>query len=143
MIAQPAAARPPLGRRSRKLFAAAIVIAVIVPSMVSRELMEARFGRGPRADLSAIAVPVVVTAWLAPRASYRRRDALLWLVGPGVWILAVIAWRLALLPYRDWKPRPEEVPRMRWLSGPEYAGMWDLPTDDRQPDRSSESNPAH
>ncbi|SIN28436.1 hypothetical protein [Micromonospora cremea] len=142
MLVEPAAARAPLGRRPRTLFAAAIVIAVIVPSLVIRELVEARFGRGPLADLSAIAVPVVVTARLAPRASYRRRDALLWLVGPGIYIFAVIAWRLALLPYRDWKPRPEEVPRMRWLRGPEHAGMWHLPTDDRQSDRPSASLPA-
>ncbi|WP_147458826.1 hypothetical protein [Micromonospora sp. BL4] len=139
MVIERAVARAPLGRRPRMLFAVAIVLAVLVSSLVIRELVEARFGRGPLADVGAIAVPVVVTAWLAPRASYRRRDALLWLVGPGIYIFAVIAWRLALAPYRDWKPRPEEASRMSWLRGPEHAGMWYLPTDDRQPDRG----PAH
>ncbi|MEV4654662.1 hypothetical protein [Micromonospora sp. NPDC049301] len=132
----PTAARVPLSRRPRTALAAAMVVAVVVPSLLVREVIEVRFGHGPAADLSAIVVPVAVTAWLAPRASYRRRDALLWVVGPGIYIFAVIAWRLALAPYRDWKPRPEEVPRMRWLRGPEHAGMWYLPTNDRQPDSS-------
>ncbi|PWR07455.1 hypothetical protein DKT68_19010 [Micromonospora acroterricola] len=115
-----------------------MVVAVIVPSLVIRELVEARFGRGPMADVGAVAVPVAVTAWLAPRASYRGRDALLWMVGPGVYIFAVIAWRLAYAPYRDWKPRPEEVPRMRWLRGPDHAGLWYLPSEGRHPGGSSE-----
>ena len=76
-------------------------------SFILRELVEARFGPvGPLADLSAVAVPMAATAWLAPYASYRRRDALLWLVGPGIYVFAVIAWRVALAPYRDWQPSP-------------------------------------
>ncbi|MGW1451647.1 hypothetical protein ACWCO3_25705 [Micromonospora sp. NPDC002411] len=69
---------------------------------------------------------MAATAWLAPYASYRRRDALLWLVGPGIYVFSVIAWRLALAPYRDWRPRPEELPRVRWSRDPEHAGTWYL-----------------
>ncbi|MGI5524771.1 hypothetical protein ACQEUX_28085 [Micromonospora sp. CA-259024] len=126
MSVEPSGARAPLGRRPRTVFTAAMVLAVLVPAVIIRELMEARFGRGPMADLSAITVPVAATAWLAPYASYRRRDALLWLVGPGIYVFTVIAWRLALAPYRDWRPRPEEVPRMRWSRDPEHAGLWHL-----------------
>ncbi|MEU7771574.1 hypothetical protein AB0C44_09645 [Micromonospora taraxaci] len=132
MSPEPAAARTTPGRRRRAVFTAAMVLAVLIPSIVLRELIESRSGRGPVADLSAIAVPMAATAWLAPYASYRRRDALLWLVGPGIYVFSVIAWRLALAPYRDWRPRPEELPRVRWSRDPEHAGTWYLaePTGD-------------
>ncbi|MEU7674863.1 hypothetical protein AB0C42_08650 [Micromonospora taraxaci] len=132
MSPEPAAARTTPGRRRRAVFTAAMVLAVLIPSIVLRELIESRSGRGPVADLSAIAVPMAATAWLAPYASYRRRDALLWLVGPGIYVFSVIAWRLALAPYRDWRPRPEELPRVRWSRDPERAGTWYLaePTGD-------------
>ncbi|MEU8419922.1 hypothetical protein AB0C15_03485 [Micromonospora sp. NPDC048835] len=104
----------------------ALLVGVVVPSLIVRELVEARFGRGPLADVSAVAVPMAATAWLAPYASYRRRDALLWLVGPGIYVFTVIAWRVALAPYRDWTPRPEEKPRVRWSRDPEHARTWHL-----------------
>ncbi|WCN81620.1 hypothetical protein [Micromonospora sp. LH3U1] len=126
MSAEPTPARIPLDRRMRAVLTAAMVLAVVVPSFVLRELIESRFGPGPMADVSAVAVPMAATAWLAPYASYRRRDALFWLIGPGIYILAVIAWRMAIAPYRDWRPRPDEVPRMRWSRDPEHAGTWGL-----------------
>lgn len=106
------------------MIAALLVLGVVLPSLIIRELIEATMGTGPLADLGWIAVPVAATAWLAPRVSYRRRDALLWLVGPGLFIFAVIAWRLAFLPYRDWTPRPDEASRIRWLRDPQHAGLW-------------------
>ncbi|MCG5458149.1 hypothetical protein PSH03_003321 [Micromonospora sp. PSH03] len=115
---------PDRTRRLRLIRTVALLVGVVVPSLILRELIEFRFGRGPVADLSAVAVPMAATAWLAPYASYRRRDALLWLVGPGLYFFAVIAWRVALLPYRDWSPRPEEKTRMRWSRDPEHAGTW-------------------
>jgi hypothetical protein len=61
---------------------------------------------------------------LAPLSSYRRRDAWLALVPLLGWYLtAVLAWRVALLPYRDWEPRPEELWRARWLTG-DLIGFW-------------------
>lgn len=91
------------------MIAALLVLGVVLPSLIIRELIEATMGSGPLADLGVIVVPVAATAWLAPRASYRRRDALLWLIGPGLYVFAVIAWRLAYLPHRDWTPRPDET----------------------------------
>ena len=122
MPAEAAAARVSPDRRVRMIRTVALLVGVIVPSLVLRELIEARFGRGPLADLSAVAVPMAATAWLAPYASYRRRDALLWLVGPGIYVFTVVAWRVSLAPYRDWRPRPEEKPRLRWSRDPEHAG---------------------
>ncbi|MGC5017342.1 hypothetical protein [Micromonospora sp. DT47] len=127
MAVDPPSSRPPLGRVPRRLIAALLVLGVILPSFIIRELIEATMGSGPLADIGWIAVPVAATAWLAPRASYRRRDALLWLVGPGLFIFAVIAWRLAFLPYRDWTPRPDEASSVRWLRDPQHAGLWYLP----------------
>ncbi|MGC4760472.1 hypothetical protein [Micromonospora trifolii] len=127
MPAEATAARVSPGRRTRwvrMIRTVALLVGVVVPSLILRELIEAWFGRGPLADLSAVAVPMAATAWLAPYASYRRRDALLWLVGPGIYVFTVVAWRVALAPYRDWSPRPEEKPRMRWSLDPEHAGMW-------------------
>lgn len=124
MADDPLSSRPPLGRGPRRLIAALLVLGVILPSLIIRELIEATMGTGPLADIGWIAVPVAATAWLAPRVSYRRRDALLWLVGPGLFIFAVIAWRLAFLPYRDWTPRPDEASRIRWLRDPQHAGLW-------------------
>ena len=127
MAVDPPISRSPLDRVPRMLIAALLVLGVAVPALMIRELIEARMGDGPLADIGFIAVPAAATAWLAPRASYRRRDALLWLVGPGLYIFAIIAWRLAFLPYRDWKPRPDEASRVRWLRDPQHAGLWYLP----------------
>ncbi len=109
MSVDPLAARAPLVRRARTCVAAVIVLAAIVPYLSSASL--SKHGRaGPMADLTPLVVPAVLTAWLAPYASYRRRDALLWLVGVGGLVFVVIAWRVAFAPYRDWRPRPEECP---------------------------------
>jgi hypothetical protein len=64
------------------LIAALLLLVVTVPSLITRDLIKAKMGSGPLADFGGIAVPVATTAWLAPRTSYRRRDALLWLVVP-------------------------------------------------------------
>jgi hypothetical protein len=74
---------------------------------------------------------VVTGAWsaaavyaLAPRGSYRHRDAVAGLVPLVGWYLTcVLSWRVALLPYRDWEPRPDELWRARWLTG-DLVGFW-------------------
>jgi hypothetical protein len=82
------------------------------------------------ADLILWLFPVPIVAWLAPKISYRRRDALL-----GSWMILTIGWRIASLPYRDWPPRDDEVPQAQYIGKaelgaqwkPEYAGLWQLP----------------
>ncbi|MEV1288323.1 hypothetical protein [Micromonospora sp. NPDC049679] len=73
--------------------------------------------------LAGSVLPVVVTPWLAPRVSYRRRDILITVIA---WphMAGRIASRMALLPYRDWTPRTDEVRRSRWHHNPRYAGYW-------------------
>ena len=70
--------------------------------------------------VSAWAVCAPFTAWLAPQVSYRRRDALL-----GPWAFLVVAWRVTLLPFRDWPPRDDEVPAARYVAAADFPGTWD------------------
>ncbi|HEY0000863.1 MAG TPA: hypothetical protein VGB74_10445, partial [Actinoplanes sp.] len=80
---------------------------------------------------------------LGPRASYRRRDG--WLGALplyGWYLICVLCWRVALLPYRDWDPRPDELWRARWLTG-DRLGLWRADQDaDRDGDPVAELDPA-
>ena len=54
---------------------------------------------------------VILTALLAPRVAYRRRDAWTLLFAPGGIRLAwIIGTRLAQLPHRDWPARTDRIP---------------------------------
>jgi len=65
---------------------------------------------GPLTDVLSLVYPMVLTALLTPLVSYRRTDAVAWLIPPLATILVFrIAWRLSLLPLRDWPPRPDEI----------------------------------
>lgn len=53
---------------------------------------------------------VVLTAWLAPRVAYRRRDALALLFPPGgIRVAWIIGTRLGQLPHRDWPNRTDGI----------------------------------
>jgi hypothetical protein len=107
------------------LIATLLVFGVVVPSLIVSELIEGATGSGPLADFGWIAVPMAVTAWFGPQASYRRRDAVWWFTGAvGLHILVVIAWRVAFPPYRDWPPRADEASRVHWLRDRQRAGLW-------------------
>jgi len=41
----------------------------------------------------------------------------------GWYLVSVMSWRVALLPYRDWEPRGDELWRARWLTG-DLLGYW-------------------
>jgi hypothetical protein len=72
------------------------------------------FGSGPLSDVLGLVLPSLLTVVVAPLVSYRRRDAVAWLIPPlGLLLTARLVWRLTLLPYRDWPPRPEEANRYR------------------------------
>ena len=54
---------------------------------------------------------IVLTAVLAPRVGYRRRDALALLFPPaGIRVAWIVGTRLAQLPHRDWPPRTDGIP---------------------------------
>ncbi|MBO3744450.1 hypothetical protein J5X84_00120 [Streptosporangiaceae bacterium NEAU-GS5] len=81
------------------------------------------FGFAEAAIWSPVLGPLLSLLLLSRLASYRRRDCvwfLLLLTLPyGLWLAVVVGWRLALLPYRDWRPRPDEMARLERISVPE------------------------
>ena len=115
---------PPRGLVSRSLIAVGVFAAAVVPGWTLGDLVEHWTGWG-------LLDWLVVSAWsgacvylLAPPSSYRRRDAWLGLVPLLGWYFsALMAWRVALLPYRDWEPRRDELWRARWLTG-DLVGYW-------------------
>jgi hypothetical protein len=76
-----------------------------------------------------LVVPGLLLLPVYRRVSFRRRDALFFLLVPA-WGL-VIAWkagfRLTSLPYRDWPPRPDERPLSRSIPRTSYHVVLDAP----------------
>jgi hypothetical protein len=73
-------------------------------------------------DLGAILLTLpgaALVAWLGPRVSYRRRDALTVIFFPpaGLRIAWIIGTRLAQLPYRTWEEQESIIP----VHGRHYA----------------------
>jgi hypothetical protein len=115
---------PPRGLVSRSVLAAAVFAVVVVPGWTFGDLTERWTGNGLLDWLVTCGWCAAAVWVLAPRTSYRRRDALLGLVPLLGWYLtALMAWRVALLPYRDWEPRADELWRARWLTG-DLVGYW-------------------
>jgi hypothetical protein len=114
----------PRGLVSRSLIAAALFAASVVPGWTLGGLVE-RWTGWPVLDwLITCGWSAAAVYLLAPRASYRHRDAALALVPLVGWYLScVLSWRVALLPYRDWEPRADELWRARWLTG-DLLGFW-------------------
>jgi hypothetical protein len=115
---------PPRGLVSRSFVAAAVFAAVVVPGWTLGDLAERWTGNGLLDWFVTCGWTAAAVWFLAPRTSYRRRDAVLGLVPLLGWYLtALMAWRVALAPYRDWEPRGDELWRARWLSG-DLVGYW-------------------
>jgi hypothetical protein len=115
----------PRGVVLRSLIAAGLFLGAVLPGWVMAELVENWTGWTLVGwVLSSVWTACIATA-LAPRTSLRRRDVAFAAVPVlGWYLVCVLAWRTALLPLRDWEPRPDELWRARWLTGPEYAGLW-------------------
>jgi len=61
-------------------------------------------------ELLGVLPGVVLTALLAPRVAYRRRDALALLFPPGgIRIAWIVGTRLGQLPHRDWPARTDGI----------------------------------
>jgi len=115
---------PPRGLVSRSLVDVMVFAAGVVPGWTLGDLAERWTGNGVLDWLITCAWAAAAVAVLAPHASYRRRDAWQGLVPLlGWYLIAVMAWRVALLPYRDWEPRDDEMWRARWLTG-DLVGLW-------------------
>ncbi|GGQ57506.1 hypothetical protein [Couchioplanes azureus] len=123
----------PRSHPARVSLAALLDVAVIGGHVALRVAVDGATGNGLLAYLVSTAAAMGVTAWLAPKVSYRRRDALWWLTGVGGgWLFLTIAWRLAYLPHRDWPPRDDEIPQARYLRNLAYVGTWSR-ADGREP----------
>jgi hypothetical protein len=124
---------------SRALLAAGMFTVAIVPGWTLGGLVEDWTGWGLLDWLVTCAGNAAAVRLLAPLGSYRPRDAWLGLVPVYGWYLTcVLCWRVALLPYRDWEPRDDEMWRARWLTGP-LLGFWradPAPAAQRRPVRS-------
>jgi hypothetical protein len=81
----------------RGLRATGIVAAAVVPYCLLVGMFGARLPGGPGvAEWALLVLPAGFTALIAPRASYRARDALAWIVPPfGLVLLTRLAWRIA------------------------------------------------
>jgi hypothetical protein len=114
----------PRGLVSRSVLATGIFMATVVPGWMLGDLAEDWTGWSLLDWLITFAWSALAVVLLAPRTSYRRRDAWQGLVPLWGWYLTcVLSWRTALLPYRDWEPRADELWRARWLTG-DLVGLW-------------------
>jgi hypothetical protein len=114
----------PRGLTSRSVLAAGLFATSVVPGWTLGDLAE-RWSGSPALDwLVTLSWSAAAIGMLAPYASYRRRDAWAGVVPLlGWYLLCVLAWRVALLPYRDWEPRGDELWQARWLTG-DLIGFW-------------------
>ena len=114
----------PRGLTTRSALAAALFAVAVVPGWTLGDLAEDSTGQPVLDWLITCGWCGLAVAAGAPRASYRRIDGWLGAVPLYGWYLAgVISWRLALLPYRDWDPRRDELWQARWLTG-DLIGHW-------------------
>jgi hypothetical protein len=112
----------PRADRNRRLVTALIVLAMFVGwALADSYGAQVRGHTWP--GFAVIAVYCVVLGFYARRVSYRRRDVLFVLAGPPgmFWLSITIVYRLTLLPYRDWAPRPDETGWVQILD-PERPG---------------------
>jgi len=114
----------PRGLVSRSLIAALLFAAAVVPGWALGDQTERWTGSGLLDWLVTGAWCGLAVRLLAPWASYRPRDGWFGLIPLYGWYLTcVLCWRVALLPYRDWEPRRDELWRARWLTG-DQLGLW-------------------
>jgi hypothetical protein len=100
----------PRGLTSRAGIAAALFTVAVVPGWTLGDLAEDGTGWPVLDWLITCGWSGLVVAAGAPYGSYRRMDGLAGAVPLYGWYLAgVLSWRLALLPYRDWEPRRDEL----------------------------------
>ncbi len=119
---------PALAPRPRPVALRLVCTVVIVAALASVPWLVSHAGRridGVPSGLwpPPVLVLLVLGALVATRVSYRWFDAILLLIPIlGLFYLWRFAWRLSLLPYRDWPPRPDEAPRWRKVAHPSRPG---------------------
>ena len=117
-------AATPRGPLGRSLIAVTLFAASVVPGWTLGGLAQRWTGWGLLDWLVTCGWSAAALYLLGPRGSYRHRDAVVALVPLYGWyVTCVLCWRVALLPYRDWEPRADEMWRARWLTG-DLIGYW-------------------
>jgi hypothetical protein len=132
--------RPPRGRLQRAALAATLwlVVLAVGPFVVATVILAlALLLTGNNPTVLAIGQwvgvvvgwvgPLAVLAWLCPKVSYRWFDCLMLAIpisGQLIWAPRIM-WRLAYLPYRDWRPRPDEA--RGWVQFAEPASRGQSP----------------
>ena len=119
-------AHPPRGRFARFARAGTLGLLLLMSTVGPEVLVRETTGNEYLGWLGAGILPCLAGVWLAPKISYRRRDALVFLtMGPSALPSALlfirIIWRVASLPYRDWPPRADEVTAGRHAGEPPRA----------------------
>lgn len=105
---------PPRGRSARFARAGTLGILLLMSTVGPEVLVRDTTCNEYLGWVGAGILPYLAGVWLAPKISYRRRDALIFLtMGPSALPSALlfirIIWRVASLPHRDWPLRPDEV----------------------------------
>ncbi|MFI7599498.1 hypothetical protein [Actinoplanes sp. NPDC049681] len=105
---------PPRGRAARIAVAAVLGVALLLASVGPETLVSEITGSKYLGWFVSGILPCLFGTWIAPKVSYRRRDALILLtMGPSAMpsgpLLLKIIWRTAYLPHRDWPLRADEV----------------------------------
>jgi len=114
----------PRGLTTRSMLAVGVFAASVVPGWTLGDQAQRWTGSVLLDWLVTYGWSAAAAAVIAPYVSHRRRDGWLALVPLYGWyLICVLAWRVALLPYRDWEPRADETWRARWLTG-ELIGYW-------------------
>ena len=132
----------PRGLTARCIAAAGVFIAAVLPGWLLAEQIESWTAQPLLGWLCSSGWTAAAVVVLAPRVSYRRRDAVLGAVPVVGWYLVcVLAWRAALLPLRDWEPRSDELWRARWLPGEEHVGLWRADSRRTPPRRPAQRRP--
>ncbi|MCU7723635.1 hypothetical protein ODJ79_07925 [Actinoplanes sp. KI2] len=114
----------PRGLVGRSLVAVLLFALAVVPGWTLGRLAAAWTGNGLLDWVVTGACGGLAVRVLAPWGSYRARDGWLGVIPLYGWyLICVLCWRVALLPYRDWEPRPDELWQARWLTG-DRLGLW-------------------
>ena len=115
----------PRGMLLRSFVAVGLFFGAVLPGWLFAGLLEAWTGWNTVGWLLSTAWTVGAVLLLAPNSSLRPWQVVTAMVPVlGWYLLCVLAWRVAFLPLRDWEPRPDDLWRARWLTGPEHAGLW-------------------